>query len=296
MEKNIDSKLSKRMLAVTDMVSRFRQQDKVFRVADIGCDHAFVSIYLVQHGIADKVIAMDVNPGPLEAAKKNIERYLLTDSGSGNIIHKSGVMHDESVGEMTDEAIDETIEVRLSDGFAKLNKDETDAAIVAGMGGKLEISIIDAADVFVPGYRLILSPQSDVPEVRLYLLEHGFKLIDEDMICEDGKYYNIICAEFVGTSSLSADDDKADVLNDTKSEDDYGRDIAPHEKQILIKYGENLIRKKDSVFKEYLEKRKRSLGMIYDNLAEPCSQLVVTRREEIKKEMDEIEIILGKLL
>ena len=288
MEKNIDSKLSKRMLAVTDMVSRSRQQDKVFRVADIGCDHAFVSIYLVQHGIADKVIAMDVNPGPLEAAKKNIKRYLLADSGSGNIIHKSGVMHDESVGEMTDEAIDETIEVRLSDGFAKLNKDETDAAIVAGMGGKLEISIIDAADVFVPGYKLILSPQSDVPEVRLYLLEHGFKLIDEDMICEDGKYYNIICAEFVGASPLSADGEDCVGIMQTPKNDS--------EKQVLIKYGENLIKKKDSVFKEYLEKRKRSLGMIYDNLAEPCSQLVVTRREEIKKEMDEIEIILGKLL
>ena len=229
MEKNIDSKLSKRMLAVTDMVSRSRQQDKVFRVADIGCDHAFVSIYLVQHGIADKVIAMDVNPGPLEAAKKNIKRYLLADSGSGNIIHKSGVMHDESVGEMTDEAIDETIEVRLSDGFAKLNKDETDAAIVAGMGGKLEISIIDAADVFVPGYKLILSPQSDVPEVRLYLLEHGFKLIDEDMICEDGKYYNIICAEFVGASPLSADGEDCVGIMQTPKNDS--------EKQVLIKYG-----------------------------------------------------------
>lgn len=268
MEKNIDSKLSKRMLAVTDMVSRSRQQDKTYRVADIGCDHAFVSIYLVQHCVADKVIAMDVNPGPLEAAKKNIERFC------------------EAEGEASE------IDVRLSNGFAGLKKGETDAAVVAGMGGKLEISIIDAADVFVPGYRLILSPQSDVPEVRLYLLEHGFRLMDEDMIEEDGKYYNIIWAEFVGAPQLEEKTGEAAALNDKNT----AQPEESEEKQILIKYGENLIKKKDPVFKEYLEKRRTSLSTIYKNLAEPCSPLVVTRREEIKAELDEIDIVLGKLV
>ena len=290
MESSVTGRMSKRMLAVADMVSRSREQDnKTYRVADIGCDHAFVSIYLMQHGIADKVIAMDVNPGPLEAARKNIDRYLGTSEGA-------------------------EIDIRLSDGFAGLKKGETDAAVVAGMGGKLVISIIEGADVFVPGYKLILSPQSDVPEVRLYLLEHGFKLMDEDMICEDGKYYNIICAEYVGTSQLSADVDEAGIIHKENSDGTsqpvvdvadavYGEnsDATVHtvniedERLILIQYGENLINKKNPVFREYLEKRKRSLGTIYDTLSQPCSPLVVTRREEIRKELGEIEFVLRKM-
>lgn len=271
MESSVTGRMSKRMLAVADMVSHSRQQDnKTYRVADIGCDHAFVSIYLMQHGIADKVIAMDVNPGPLEAARKNIDRYLGTTEGA-------------------------EIDIRLSDGFAGLKKGETDAAVVAGMGGKLVISIIEGADVFVPGYKLILSPQSDVPEVRLYLLEHGFKLMDEDMICEDGKYYNVICAEYVGTSQLSDDVDEDDIIHQEDRESNEQPENIKGEKLILIQYGENLINKKNPVFREYLEKRKRSLGTIYDNLSQPCSPLVVTRREEIKKELGEIEFVLEKM-
>ena len=298
MDRNIDSKLSKRMLAVADMVlcsrqtvphsgdivSHSRQQeshggqtDKLYRVADIGCDHAFVSIYLVQQGIADKVIAMDVNKGPLEAAQKNIKDY-----GS-----------------------DGSIETRLSNGFDALRRGETDAAVIAGMGGKLVISIIDAADVFEPGYKLILSPQSDVREVRLYLLERGFRLLDEDMICEDGKYYNIICAEFESISpvltekkvDVSSAENSGDTARSEKKENENSGDTArsdngEDEDQILLEYGENLIKKKNPVFKEYLEKRRISLSTIYNNLAEPCSPLVVARREEIKKELDEIETVL----
>ena len=298
MDRNIDSKLSKRTLAVANMVSYSRQTvphsgdmvshsgqqesysrqtDKLYRVADIGCDHAFVSIYLVQQGIADKVIAMDVNKGPLEAAQKNIKDY-----GS-----------------------DGSIETRLSNGFDALRRGETDAAVIAGMGGKLVISIIDAADVFEPGYKLILSPQSDVREVRLYLLERGFRLLDEDMICEDGKYYNIICAEFEGISpvltekkvDVSRAENSGDTARSEKKENENNGDTAQpdngeDEDQILLEYGENLIKKKNPVFKEYMEKRRISLSTIYNNLAEPCSPLVVARREEIKKELDEIETVL----
>ncbi|MBR1674720.1 MAG: SAM-dependent methyltransferase [Eubacterium sp.] len=305
MDKNIDSRLSKRMLAVAEMVRscKYYEEKEVsdqilvgdtagcdhhgFRVADIGCDHAFVSIYLIQHGIADMVIAADVNPGPLETAKSNIMRYgiSMSENSMNNPDNDlSGVnIADSDIG---------IINIRLSNGFEKIKKAETDAAVIAGMGGRLIISIIDGADVFVPGYRLILSPQSDVPEVRLYLLEHGFRLMDEDMIEEDGKYYNIIWAEFVGAPQLEGKTGEAAALNDKNT----AQPEESEEKQILIKYGENLIKKKDPVFKEYLEKRRTSLGTIYKNLAEPCSPLVVTRREEIKAELDEIDIVLGKLV
>ena len=307
MDKNIDSRLSKRMLAVAEMVRSCKDYEEKevsdhisvrdtaganhhgFRVADIGCDHAFVSIYLVQHGIADMVIAADVNPGPLETAKSNIMRYgiSMSENSMNNQDNMSGVnIADSDTG---------IINIRLSNGFEKIKKGETDAAVIAGMGGRLIISIIDEADVFVPGYKLILSPQSDVPEVRLYLLEHGLKLMDEDMICEDGKYYNIICAEYVGTSQLSDDVDEDDIIHQEDRESNEQPENIEGEKLILIQYGENLINKKNPVLREYLEKRKRSLGTIYDNLSQPCSPLVVTRREEIKRELGEIEFVLEKM-
>lgn len=303
MDKNIDSRLSKRMLAVADMV-RSCKYHKVrtdgrdisveksagesvsaekssvensaehsvsvensagrghtgFRVADIGCDHAFVSIYLVQHKIADRVIAADVNPGPLETARKNIESYGLCVSDAG-------------------ENIDNRIDIRLSNGFEKIKKGETDAAVIAGMGGKLIISIISAADVWVPGYKLVLSPQSDVPEVRLYLLDNGFKIINEDMVCEDGKYYNIICAEYYNLD----DNDSNELLFKMTFEAD---------RAMIIKYGEILIQKKNPVFIENLEKRKNALRNICQNLSEPCSELAARRHDEVKKELEEIDRIL----
>ena len=231
-----------------------------FRVADIGCDHAFVSIYLVQHKIADRVIAADVNPGPLETARKNIESYGLCVSDAG-------------------ENIDNRIDIRLSNGFEKIKKGETDAAVIAGMGGKLIISIISAADVWVPGYKLVLSPQSDVPEVRLYLLDNGFKIIDEDMVCEDGKYYNIICAEY-----YNPDDNDSNELPFKMT---FEADRA-----MIMKYGEILIQKKNPVFIENLERRKNALRGICQNLSEPCSELAARRHDEVKKELEEIDRIL----
>ena len=79
------------------------------KVADIGCDHAYLSIYMIKHQIAESVIAMDVNRGPLERARDNIRK-----SGYENQIN-----------------------VRLSDGIKELNVGEADTLLIAGMGGGL---------------------------------------------------------------------------------------------------------------------------------------------------------------
>lgn len=154
--------LSERMLRTAAMVSRGN------RTADVGCDHAYTSIYLVEQGIAPQVVAMDVNEGPLERAKENVERF----------------------------GKKEQISLRLSDGLEALLPGEADTVLIAGMGGPLMERILSAYPATVDSVKeLVLQPQSEVASLRRFLHKRGFCITGEDMLCEDGKYYVIIRAE-----------------------------------------------------------------------------------------------------
>lgn len=148
--------LSKRMQAVADLVTVGN------KVADIGTDHAYIPIYLIEENKAPAVIAMDINEGPLKIAENHIKENHFQDK----------------------------IEVRLSNGFEKLKAYEVDTAVIAGMGGALVIRILDAyKDVTNSLTEIVLQPQSELAKVRYYLLTEGFTILDEDMVVEDGKYY-----------------------------------------------------------------------------------------------------------
>lgn len=149
-------KLSKRMRTVSNMVSQGNT------LADIGTDHAYVPISLVQQGRVPHAIAMDINRGPLERANEHIAENNLS----------------------------EYIETRLSSGVQKLSPGEVDSIVIAGMGGELIMQILlEGAAVCQSAKELILQPQSDVQKVRQFLRKHGYKFVDEDMVFEDGKYY-----------------------------------------------------------------------------------------------------------
>lgn len=149
-------KLSARLQALADMVS----EDRI--VCDVGCDHGFVSIYLVQKGISPKVYAMDVRIGPLERAKEHIAEYQL----------------------------EKYIETRLSDGLEKLEVGEADSMVCAGMGGPLMIKILTEGKEKAQAMKeLILQPQSEIAEFRKFLRENEYQIIREEMIYEEGKYY-----------------------------------------------------------------------------------------------------------
>lgn len=132
------------------------------RVADIGCDHAYTSIYMIEQGIASKVIACDINKGPLLRAKENIARYGYASQ----------------------------IETRLSDGAKKIEQGEVDTLLISGMGGGLVVKILsDREEVVQACKELILQPQSEIFLVRRYLHKIGFQIAEEKMLIEDGKYY-----------------------------------------------------------------------------------------------------------
>ncbi len=148
--------LSNRLAAVAGLIRTGT------RLADIGTDHGYIPIYLVQQGICDSAIAMDIGRGPLERAREHIRLYHLE--------HK--------------------ITTRLSDGVQQLKVNEADCMVVAGMGGLLTIHILEhGREVIASMKECVLQPQSHIDRVRKYLWNNEFTIVEEDMILEDGKYY-----------------------------------------------------------------------------------------------------------
>lgn len=154
--------LSLRLRTVKDNV------DKCDCVADIGCDHGYVSIALIDEKKAKKVIACDINEGPLKAASGNI-----SNAGFEN-----------------------SIETRLSDGLHNITEaDKVDAIIIAGMGGRLMKRILEEGASIVAGAsQLILQPQSEMFLVRGWLRENGFRILKETMLEDMSKFYWVIKA------------------------------------------------------------------------------------------------------
>lgn len=165
----IEQVLSDRLLAVTGLVTKGN------RVADIGCDHAYTSIYLVEKGIAPYAVAMDINAGPIERAKENVKQYGLA----------------------------EKIGVRRSDGVKELAPEEADTLLITGMGGLLMKKILsDKPEVTAAAKELVLQPQSEVEELRRFLHSIGFVITAEQMRWDEGKFYVMFRAE-KGTASLT---------------------------------------------------------------------------------------------
>ena len=129
------------------------------RVADIGCDHGYLGIHLLQTGIASSVIASDVREGPLQCAIRNAGKY--------------GVRNKMSF--------------YLSDGVRNIPRD-FDVMVCAGMGGDTMISILEAAPwLKSEQYRLVLQCQSKTPMLRQYLSEQGYR-ITEETVLRDGRF------------------------------------------------------------------------------------------------------------
>lgn len=148
--------LSKRLQAVADLVT------PGYTIADVGTDHAYIPIYLVEKGIVQRAVAMDINEGPLDRATEHIKENKLENQ----------------------------IQTRLSNGLQHLQKGEVDTVILAGMGGNLMINILNEDFNKTNSLKeCILQPQSEVFKVRTFLLEKGFLFIEENMVLDDGKYY-----------------------------------------------------------------------------------------------------------
>lgn len=173
-------------------------------LADIGCDHAYVAIEAVRRGKAARALACDVRKGPLQQAAEHI----LCAGLAGKI------------------------ETRLSDGLEKVAPGEADTVVVAGMGGPLMERILQGR--LADFGHFVLSPQSEIPHFRHFLLTEGMQIDEETMLIDEGKYYVI----FNVSKRTAASSDPMYV-----TEEDF-------------LYGGRLLRRLDSVLKSFLEKEK----------------------------------------
>ncbi len=153
-----------RLLKIAEMV---RKGD---RVADIGTDHAYLPVYLIKSCISSCVYACDVADGPLENARRNIEK-----TGTKGIVLRKG------------------------DGLLAVDSSEADTFILAGMGGDLIQRLISAADwIKNEKYELLLQPMTSVEALREYLCLEGFAIISEQAVRSQGRVYTVMKAVFTG--------------------------------------------------------------------------------------------------
>lgn len=135
------------------------------RFADIGTDHAYLPVWLLQHGVIDEAIAADLRPGPLDRAKDTANKFGLSDK----------------------------LDFRLCDGLTGVGAGEVDCIVIAGMGGETIIHILSKAPwTKAEGNMLILQPMSSQEDLRRWLIQNGYQIIREQIAQEEKTFYTIM--------------------------------------------------------------------------------------------------------
>ena len=222
--------LSERLSSVASMVTAGNC------LADVGTDHGYVPIYLYERNVIPRAIAMDINKGPLERAALHI-----AESGMKDVI-----------------------ETRLSDGLTALRPKEADSIVIAGMGGPLMIRILSAyPEVTASAKELILQPQSEIAEVRIWLYEQGYEIVEEHMVYEEGKYYPMFKA----------------VKNPEAKKLSY----------LEYKFGRLEVLKEKEVLKDFILRELSNKQNILQKLEEEQTEKSKGRAEEMKQLIKELE-------
>jgi len=199
-------------------------------IADIGTDHAYVPVYLVEKGICPKAIAGDLNAGPVESARDTVESY----------------------------GLETKIEVRQGNGLGILSPGEVDMIIIAGMGGLLIKQMLsEGKDKLQNVNGLLLQPNNHTFEVRSWLMNNGWGIIDERLVLERGKFYPVIICE-----------QNRGILTE---------DIVP------LEIGPCLLQKKGPLVEKLLEQKSREYAKILDGLSRSSDPLTVKKHQRITK-------------
>lgn len=278
--------ISERLKCVASLVN------KGARVADIGTDHAYLPIYLVQNGISNKVYACDVRKEPLRRAKLHIDEYGLSDK----------------------------ITTQLCDGLKGINKGDVDTVTICGMGGKLMKNILKAGiDKLGDNTQLVLSAQSELKDFRKYLLETGIDIKSEHMLLEDGKYYfifdcvyntqdeyylnvtNIQQNNIYEHAAAAGDIHNNNIHNNDSHKEDNDKEYNDKKKitayaEEELRYGRYLLDNKSEVLYEYLNKELTSCNNIRNSLINNKEQSISikSRIHAIDEDIDVINKALGR--
>ncbi|WP_324254021.1 class I SAM-dependent methyltransferase [Paenibacillus sp. 1001270B_150601_E10] len=243
-------KISRRLQCIADLVPQGS------KVADIGSDHALLPAYLVKEGIVTFSIAGEVNKGPYEAALRQVKGTLIEDK----------------------------VSVRLGDGLAVIKPGEVDCITIAGMGGSLIASILNADKAKLEGVNtLILQPNVGEEFVRRWLSENGWLLQEEHILEEDGKIYEILLASKVDSDTF--------MKEEQHLYQDQPLGTLTLDRSWLMQLGPYLVRQPDEVLIKKWSNEIRKQERILSTMAATNSNEVKEKREHFeayKRALEEI--------
>lgn len=179
-------------------------------VCDVGTDHALLAAYLITNGKCEKVIASDINEGPLESARKTVEKY----------------------------GISGKVDLVLSDGLKNVNGEGVSDIVIAGMGGETIVKILSECQFDLNGIRLILQPMTKAEILRKWLCMYGFSVISEKGVAEGEKLYTVITATAMPECGFLTEFESLRGFFD--DDDEIGRNIRLKEAERLLKVSDSL--------------------------------------------------------
>lgn len=227
-------KLTNRLLKISSLVSKNK------RLADIGTDHGYIPVYLLNEGIIDFAILADVNKGPLENARSEVKRNKLENK----------------------------VDLRLGSGIEVLKKDEVDEVIIAGMGGILISELLKAnKEVAHSVDKLILQPMQAQEELRQYLLNNGYEILDECLEKEDFRLYEIIVTKYTGKNTIVEDD-------------------------IYYEVGKKLIENKDELLPEFIDNKIKKYNNIISKLGNKETEAVKLKRDLANEKIEKLKNLI----
>lgn len=232
-----EHKLSNRLMAVAGYVNHLKS------FADIGSDHAYLPSYLCLTNPSIHAVAGEIVEGPFQAARKQVKESKL----------------------------ESRIDVRKGSGLEVIKPSEVEGITIAGMGGALIASILEEGKEKLEGVqRLVLQPNNSAWSVRIWLLENNWKLIDEDILIENEKFYEILVAE---------------------PGNDQGRYEKDREKKLML--GPHLIKDPSQVFIEKWTSEKQNWERVLKALKQGKEQeSLIQRKAQIEMKLQFVQEVL----
>ncbi|MGM9618807.1 MAG: tRNA (adenine(22)-N(1))-methyltransferase [Oscillospiraceae bacterium] len=207
-------------------------------LADVGTDHGYIPVHLLQAGRIQSAIASDIGREPLEHARRTAAEYGLA----------------------------ERIVFRLCDGLAGFAPEEADCILIAGMGGETIAAILEGAPwLRQGGHTLLLQPMTRQELLRTWLTEHGFCIRQEHLVFDKGTLYNIFCAAAGGAQPLT----EAERFGGVRLEQDplYGEYLTWQVRK-LLQAASGLRRSKDGAAREKAEAMERTAALLQEKRGE----------------------------